>query len=60
MAKGSERFAFVQYADAPRVCASCGRRLRVGDVAKVHTRYESGRATSRFYCREHMHTEYGA
>lgn len=60
MASGSERFAWLQYPGVPRVCAFCGRALRVVDVARVHTSYENGRARSRFYCGACLHEGYGA
>jgi len=60
---GSERFAFVQYPDTPRVCAACGRALRVVDVARIHTVIDyssgSGKVSSVFYCVEDMHEGYG-
>ncbi len=54
MAAGSEKFAWKRYPGVPRVCAACGRTLRVEDVGRVHTTvdYESGVGITRtvFYC----------
>jgi len=35
MAKGSEQFAFSRHPGIPRVCAGCGKKLKVADVADV-------------------------
>ena len=58
MAQGSEQFTWKRHPGVPRVCAECGRELRVVDVARVHTTYSSG-ALTRFYCQLHMHAGYG-
>jgi len=60
MAQGSEQFTWKLYPGVPRVCAECGRELRVEDVARVHTTYSSGRAVTRFYCQTDMHAGYAA
>lgn len=59
MASGSEKFTFQRHPGVPRVCAACGRELRVEDVARVHTTYSYG-ARTRFYCTECMHAGYAA
>jgi len=51
VAAGSEKFAWKLYPGVPRVCAACGRELRVEDIARVHTTYSGGREATRFYCR---------
>lgn len=61
MPAGSEQLTWKRYPGVPRACASCGRSLRIVDVARVHTAVDaSGRATSRFYCRAHVHRGYGS
>ena len=62
MAQGSEQFTWKLYPGVPRVCAECGRELRVVDVARVHTAitYSSGRVVTRFYCQADMHLGYAA
>jgi len=59
MAQGSEQFTWKRYPGVPRVCAECGRELRVEDVGRVHTSYSNG-ARTRFYCRHDMHAGYAA
>ena len=56
MSAGSQRFAFVQYPDTPRVCAACSRSVRVADVGRVHTVIDY---SSYFLCAEHVHAGYG-
>ena len=64
MSAGSEKFAWKLYPDVPRVCAACGRELRVVDVGRVRTEVDyssgQGKASSVFYCVEHIHEGYAA
>jgi hypothetical protein len=58
MSVGSEKFAWKQFPGVPHICAVCKRELRVADVRRDHTTYVQGKATSSFFCHEHVHGSY--
>jgi hypothetical protein len=52
--KGSEAFMWRLFPGIERVCATCGRTLRVKDVGEHRTTYKDGKAVSTvLWCREH-------
>lgn len=62
MSKGSEKMSWKHWPAETRVCATCGRKLRIVDVRREHTSYAPDGSIRRrsLYCAEHVHDEYGA
>jgi hypothetical protein len=64
MSAGSEQLSWTQYPGVPHICVTCGRPLRIADVARVHSsviyRNGIGRTTTVFYCVAHRREGYGA
>jgi hypothetical protein len=63
-ARGSERVTFSRLPGVPRVCAVCGRHLRVVDVGRVHSNITYvagvGVASTSLFCREHRNDGYAS